>query len=638
MAQIVRLQSSLIDKIAAGEVVERPASVVKELVENSVDAGATQITVEVENGGTTLIRVSDNGSGIERQFVKEAFLRHATSKIASLKDLENVLTLGFRGEALSSISSVSQVELITKTPEDHAGIRLELEGGTVLSERETGCSDGTSFTVRNLFYNTPARRKFMKKPASESGYISDIMGKLILGHPEIAFKYVNNGSVMMQSNGDGDKKTALFAVYGKDAAMKTLQLKSVKGEYELTGLIGKPELSRANRSYGQFFINGRFIKSDIVSKAVEEAYKTRLLVGKFPVYVLYMKTDPSNIDINVHPTKLEVRFEDEDFIFDFVREAVDKTFEGENLIPSVKLDEKKPVFSEVNETAPYSGEAKSFRAAELGEPEATYTAEPEQDSFKLINAEPLTVLERGVRHEQKEQLAEEKPRIWGIEGQKPAPQTYTEIFEKGGGTSPLSPGGNDFFKDFKICGQVFGTYWIVEQGDCLYVVDQHAAHEKVLYEEFTAKYKAEQTVSQKLAFPVAVNLSEREMIAVNENGELLRSLGFETESFGSGSIAVRAVPYIMGEAAGTSCFVDIVDGLLSPGTKAKSIYDSKADEIASKACKAAVKANDRLNYAEAKALISRLLTLENPFTCPHGRPTIIEITKSELEKKFKRIQ
>lgn len=603
MSEIKLLDNGMINKIAAGEVVERPASVVKELVENAVDAGSTAVTVEIKDGGISFIRVTDNGCGIAKEQVKSAFLRHATSKIYNMDDLENVLTLGFRGEALSSIAAVSEVELITKTSGSEAGMRIEISGGEVVSQGEAGSADGTTFIMRNLFFNVPARRKFLKKAATESGYVSDIVTKTALGHPEIAFKYINNNSTLIQTNGSGDLAAAVFSIYGKDAVQKMLPVKHGKNGFVLTGVIGKNELSRANRAYESFYINGRYVKSPLVEAAVIEAYQTRLPIGRFPVFVLNLQSAPSFVDVNVHPTKLEVRFGDEELVYNFVREAVENAFKGQDLIPKQEIV-KGGIISD-------SG---NYVGAVLNEADTAYTVEaPPKD------LPPITYI-------QMSELGYKEVAESGMKG--------NGKIETG---TPREEPVNTFFKNYKIAGHIFDTYWLIEQADSLYIIDQHAAHERVLFEEVTERLKSGNIASQKLAVPIAVNLSQSEKQVVIDNIELLESFGFEIEELGEQAYAVRAVPYIFNNPAETGFFLDIVDKLAGVDTSVQNIYDTKINGIATISCKAAVKANDRLSYIEAKALIDKIVKLENPFTCPHGRPTVVEITKYELEKMFKRV-
>lgn len=628
MSKIHLLDNTLIDKIAAGEVVERPSSVVKELLENSIDAGATALTVEIKDGGISYIRVSDNGKGIPRDEIRTAFMRHATSKLNTFEDLYGILTLGFRGEALSSIASVADVEMITRTAEDSEGTKIELSGGRVVDELPAAAEVGTVFTVKNLFYNTPARRKFLKKTATESGYVADVVNRIALGHPHIAIKYINNGNVMLQTSGNSDLRTTAFHIYGKENSLKLIEAELSKEGYSIKGLVGKPELSRANRSYENFFINGRYVKSAVVSSAVEEAYKGRLMTGKFPVFILNMTVPKSTVDVNVHPTKLEVRFSDDDFIYGLVYEAVDKALKGGEFIPEVEWSKPektpKPVQTQLDTDKPKN----IFRLAE------DYGKGREVGFSSIVDKvyEEKPVSDRAA-DSVKPSLDTALPEVTMPEN-KPEPVTERASVPVVESTSENIP-KHKFFTHYKIVGQVFNTYWIVEQDDKMYMIDQHAAHERVLYEELTHKMKTGSNVSQILLQPIAVNLTEAEKEIVEENRELLESFGYDIEELGPKACALRAVPFVFDEPSNAAFFLDIIDTLKDKTLK--SIYDTKLDAIATMSCKAAVKGNDKLSFTEAKTLIERMLELENPFNCPHGRPTVIEMTKYELEKKFKRI-
>lgn len=637
MGSIHLLENSLINKIAAGEVVERPASVVKELMENSIDAGATSITVEVNEGGIGMIRITDNGKGIPADEVKTAFLRHATSKIAAIEDLEDIMTLGFRGEALSSIASVAQVEMVTKTEDSAVGTRIVINGGAVEREEEAAANKGTVFTMKNLFYNTPARRKFLKKPATEGGYVAEVVNRIALGHPEIGIRYINNGNTIVQTNGNGDLKTAVLYIYGRDVASKMIEVKYEKDGFILEGYAAKPELSRGNRNYENFFINGRYIKSSIVQDAVEDAYKGKLMVGKFPVFVLNLKVPGNTVDVNVHPTKLEVRFSDENFIYDIMYNAVIKALKNKELIPVVGWDKAvktKPEYiqgklEESSEDFIYDAKpvTRNLKAADSA---AAKNEEERTEGLKGAVSKTMDILygsdnEYGVYENKKEEIKKEiKEDTKHSETEKLHSKPKEEMKRK------------PFFDNYRIVGQIFGTYWIVEQNDSMYLIDQHAAHERALYEELIKKFKNAEVSSQQLIQPVAVDLSQSERVIVEENMELFKKFGFEIEEFGARTYAIRAVPYIFNRPSSLSFFTDIVDMLENKNMK--SIYDTKEDAIATMSCKAAVKGNDRLSYSEAQELIQKLLKLEDPFTCPHGRPTIIEMTRYELEKKFKRIQ
>lgn len=643
MNNIRLLDNNLINKIAAGEVVERPASVVKELMENSIDAGATSITVEIKEGGISLIKITDNGKGIPKEELKTAFLRHATSKLRTLDDLEDIMTLGFRGEALSSIASVAQVEMITKTKDSQVGHKIVINGGVVEKEEESAGNNGTVFTMKNLFYNTPARRKFLKKPATEGGYVSEVVNRIALGHPEIAIKYINNGNTIMQTNGSGDVKSVVLYIYGRQMASQMIETSYSKDGFTVEGLIAKPELSRGNRNYENFFINGRYIKSNIVQNAVEEAYKGKLMVGKFPVFVLNLKVPANTVDVNVHPTKLEVRFSDDNLIYDIMYNAVLKALKKTELIPEVTWDKPKKVKSDnvqgtledITFNNSVENKAENIEKKAVVENDFKYDDKPifSNQSVAEKAPEPKNPVLNAINKVYQEHYDNEEKSV-----EKPV---ETENISKKPEEKPILNEQKEekrkpFFNNYRIVGQLFATYWIVEQNNCMYLIDQHAAHERALYEDFTEKFKNSQISSQQLLQPIAVNLSEGEKVIVEENMELLESFGFEIEEFGARTYAIRAVPYVFNSPSNVSFFMDIVDTLADKNLK--SIYDTKEDAIAMMSCKAAVKGNDRLSYSEAQELIQRLLSLQDPFTCPHGRPTIIEMTKYELEKKFKRIQ
>lgn len=688
MQKIRLLDSKTINKIAAGEVVESSKSVVKELTENAIDAGASSVTVEIKEGGISYIRVADNGSGIPKEQVKSAFLRHATSKMTQIEDLEHIFTLGFRGEALASIAAVAQVEMLTKTKDEETGTRICINAGEIEVKEDTACREGTSITVKNLFYNVPARRKFLKKPATESGYVSDLVNKIALGHPEVAIHYINNGNTVLHTAGNNDPKTAVFYVYGKDAANNMLPISYKKGDYAVSGLIGKPELCRANRNYENLFINGRFIKNAVVSSAVEDAYKTKLLIGKFPVFVLNLEVEPALVDVNVHPAKLEVRFKNDDEVYEFFYTAVSKALQETVLIPKAVLDKKpkekqpepeqqtlaeapkQPELPKKVEQTPRAAESPAAKPIEklkyesvvLSAEEKAKLTMPEKMPEKQVEARPFAPIpssggrsvdellkrkpagssiaqkaepyltKEPVKQEEKKaelpktEPAQRKPEP--VKAEKTVPVQEEIATEKVEEKKP-------FFHDYKIIGQVFRTYWIVEQGECLYLIDQHAAHERILYEELMNKFKEEKVVSQRMLTPLMLNLTPMETEVLKDNMNLLESFGFELEDFG-GKYALRSTPYLLQNPTGMGFFTDILDRLAEE--RITNVYDTKILAVATMACKAAVKGHDVLSVREAEALIHQLLKLEHPFTCPHGRPTIVELTKYEMEKMFKRIQ
>ena len=663
MQKIRLLDSKTINKIAAGEVVESPKSVVKELTENAIDAGASSVVVEIKDGGISYIRVSDNGCGIPKEQVKSAFLRHATSKMTQIEDLEHIFTLGFRGEALASIAAVAQVEMLTKTRDEETGTRICISAGEVEVMEDAACREGTSITVKNLFYNVPARRKFLKKPATESGYVSDLINKIALGHPEVAIQYINNGNTVLHTAGNNDPKIAVFYVYGKDAANQMLPISYQKGDYAVTGLIGKPELCRANRNYENLFINGRFIKNAVVSSAVEDAYKTKLIIGKFPVFVLNLEVEPALVDVNVHPAKLEVRFKNDDEVYEFFYHAVSKALQETVLIPRASLEKKprekqpepeqqalqempeKPAISEMKEEAP---KAKSDESPKI---EGFFLSKEEKAKLNVLQKEARpsmsmpsggrsvdellkrklagsSIAQKAEPYLKKEKEKQAAPKVEPVQQEKAVVVQKELEAEK---TEEKPP----FFRDYKIIGQVFRTYWIVEQGECLYLIDQHAAHERILYEELMRKFKEETVVSQRMLTPLMLNLTPMETEVLRDNKDLLESFGFELEDFG-GRFALRSTPYLLQNPSSVGFFTEMLDRLAEE--RITNVYDTKILAVATMACKAAVKGHDVLSVREAEALIHQLLKLEHPFTCPHGRPTIIELTRYEMEKMFKRIQ
>jgi len=643
MNKIQLLDQHTINKIAAGEVVESPKSVVKELVENSIDAWATAVSVEIKEGGISYIRIADNGNGIPSTDVKTAFLRHATNKIRAIEDLENIFSLGFRGEALASIAAVAQVELQTKTKDEETGTKIIIHGGEILSFEQIACGEGTVIVVKNLFYNVPARRKFLKKPAMESGYISDVMNRFALGHPEVSLKYTNNQTLLLHTSGNNDLKTAMLHVYGKEVASSTLAVTHETKEFKLTGVIGLSEISRNNRNYETLFINGRFIKNKLVFSAVEAAYKTRLLIGKFPVFVLHLQMAAKDVDVNVHPAKMEVRFGDEDAIYKLFYDAVVNVFSEQVLIPKTTWDsntEKRPIFAEKE-----TGTQQEISLKEDFEIEDDRKIE-QIEEFKKIALEPRAE-EKKISYDAKK-IPEMKKTLRDVDellGKKAGKQS--KVAENMGQYSimqeePISmvvakveKKKETFFKNYTIIGQMFATYWIVAQGESFYMIDQHAAHERVLYETLMERFRSEDIPSQRLISPVPLGLSGSEIAVLQEQYELFLQFGFDLEELFPGEYALSAVPYIIKEPSGVRFFIELLD-LLADKT-ISSIYDTKILTIATMACKAAVKGNDRLDVQEANALIKQLLTLENPFTCPHGRPTMIEMSKYELEKKFKRV-
>ncbi len=643
MAEIKVLENNLINKIAAGEVVERPLNVVKELVENSIDAGATKIDVEIKNGGLTSMVITDNGSGIERDFVKTAFLRHATSKIRNVDDLSSILTLGFRGEALSSISSVSEVILTTRTTNDDLGIELTIINGEIIDEKAVNAPVGTKFVVNNLFFNVPARLKFLKKPPVEAGMISDIMTSFILANPYVEFKYFVNGNKTLHSKGKGLKQ-AFFDVYGKDIHKNSIENKNDNELIKIHAVLGLPSISRGNRKNTNFFINGRYIKSSILSEAVKEGYGTSLMVGRFPLCAIHLTINPENIDVNVHPTKLEVRFSNEDIVYKALFEFVAETLLSaeNNLSSSAKLQSKKdfvkPVFENNN---------REYIAIDFEE--ATNIIETENSKDFQINIETDSPL---VLQENNEDFFQEKPNISDViynnKEKEDMKKAFYEEYNKHNTnkkdidtskytTTPKKSFVEEtkkkvFKHNFKVVGQLFNTYWILEKDETMFLLDQHAGHERLIYEKYKRDLKNATVVSQQVLEPKTVVLSFHESVFVRDNIQKFQALGFEIEEFGENIFAIRAFPMIFNKVEDLGFFYEI----LKDFKKGENLYDFKDDVVISKSCKAAIKANHSLEYIEAKKLIDDILN-ENLTHCPHGRPIFVEISKKEIEKMFKRI-
>ncbi len=612
MPNIHKLDTQLINKIAAGEVVERPASVIKELTENALDAKATAIAIEVRDGGIAYMRITDNGTGIPKDQVPMAFLRHTTSKIAALEDLEAIMSLGFRGEALSSIAAVAQVTLTTKTAEDETGLCLEINGGEIVKSYDIGTVNGSTFEVRNLFYNTPARRKFLKKQPVESGHIAQVVNRFAMGYPHVAFQYTNNKTLMLQTKGDGDLLGVLLQIYGKETVKNVLPVRSSKNGLTIEGYVGKPILSRGNRGHQHFFINGRMVKCQLAQEAVEKAFASLLMHGRYPFYVLQLSIDPTLVDVNVHPTKLEVRFAGEEAVYQTVFDAISKALKQDTVLPTREELNIAPA-EKATPIAPLPVTDESH-----GQPlntVVTGTTRPSPVADALYG---------GAGDEWKVSEA-----VFPLET-APQPTLLDVLYAKEKPVKKRVPQG-------KIIGQVFGTYWLIEQDGVLYVIDQHAAHERVLYDELMEKAKAGTVASQQLLQPAVVKLTEEEVMVFQDNQNLFEQLGFDVEVFGQDTYALRGVPYVVQGEASAQFFIDMLDKLKDVSTAVTDLTEAKMGIIFTTACKAAVKANDKLSFIEAKALIEQLLTLEGPYTCPHGRPTVVEIPKEELERRFKRL-
>ena len=632
MAVIHLLDYKTIDKIAAGEVVEKPASVVKELVENSIDAGATALTIEIKNGGIDYIRITDNGIGIDNADVKNAFLRHATSKIETADDLQFVQTLGFRGEALSSISAVGKVELVTKTKDSLLGTRYVLEGARQVDFSEVGAPNGTTMIVRNLFYNVPARKKFLNSPITEGGYIADLVEHMALSNPNVSFKFINGKDVKFHTSGNGDLKEIVYRIYGKDTADALLPVDYKSENMHITGYIGKPVLNRGSRGFENYFLNGRYIKSKLIYSAIEDGYKEFLMQHKFPFTVLHIQTKPERVDVNVHPTKMDVRITEEKAFYEDIRNAVYQVLKESELIPEVSLveeDNEKIDYKSMVMPEPF--EEKRLENLKVSEEKAKYS----ENGEKYGNLQ-----EKLQKWEENQVLGEDIARLLI----KNEPKASNNIIKARDHIIVEKPIQMNFFEEklltkeakeeYNILGQLFDTYWLVAFKDKLYIIDQHAAHEKVKYEEFMKKYSEKDLVSQTLNPPIILSLSAKEESVLKENWEIFSRLGFNIEEFGGNEYALRCVPMDLYGQNEQSLFVSILDELSEDDNKASLTIEQK---IASMACKAAVKGNNKLSTAEMSALIDKLLELENPYNCPHGRPTIISMSKYEIEKKFKRI-
>ena len=703
LKKIAVLDQNTIDKIAAGEVVERPSSVVKELVENAIDAGATAITVEITDGGKKLIRITDNGSGMDAEQVPLAFLRHATSKIEKVEDLTHIASLGFRGEALSSIAAVSQVELITKTPSGISGTRYVIEGGKEQSLEEMGAPEGTTFLIRNLFYNTPARSKFLKSDMTEAGYINTLMEQLALSHPEISFKYIQNRQVKLSSSGNYSVKDVIYSVYGREIAKALLDVSYENDFMKIEGFVGKPEISRGNRTFENYYINGRYVKNKIITKAIEDGYKGLVMQHKFPFVSLRIEMDGNDLDVNVHPAKREVRFARETEVYTAIYETVRKVLTHRELIPQVSVGKDEPtprteqikpgnipepfevkrrqeMYGHPNQTAniashaaPTASEVRSTApvplipynkptngTASYGSAETAHNSSASSaDKYKRVDSlrenpvyesQPFTkeeeemfsgTLKDGRNENSAAETADyevisEKPAESAppevdnepIKSQEQEPPKQLELFEE----RLLAPESRS---RHRLIGQLFDTYWLVQFEDNFYIIDQHAAHEKVYYERFVKQFQSQNIQSQYVSPPLIVSLSLEEENLLKANKKYFRDFGFEIEPFGGREYSISAVPSSLLGMTEEELFLEMLDHLTADGSK--DAFEIFASRLATMACKAAVKGNHSMSPQEADKLIDELLTLENPYNCPHGRPTIIAMSKTEIEKKFKRI-
>lgn len=637
MPRINLLSQNTIDQIAAGEVVERPLSVVKELTENAIDAGANAITVEIKEGGISLIRVTDNGCGIEKDQVRKAFLRHATSKIQTIEDLGRTESLGFRGEALSSIAAVAQVEVITKTADSLTGIRYAIAGSREEEPEEVGAPEGTTFLVHNLFFNTPARKKFLKQPQTEGSYVADMMEHLALSHPQISIKFVNAGQVRFHTPGNGDLREIIYRIYGRDITDALLPFQYEGTGFSVKGYLGKPEINRSNRNFETSFVNGRYVKNDIIMKAMEEGYKTYLMQHKFPFYVLHFQLAPDTIDVNVHPSKMEIRIHHGADLYQELSEAVFARFHEQELIPDVKLvEEPEPVKAPQKTPEPF--EVKRMQM--VAEEPAEYHTETPNVADLLQKSASSQIAQNAVMPEST------VPRGNVVMGQtSQALNPPSSVIKAADHILVEKPVQLDLFEEhflsetaksqYQIMGQIFDTYWLVAFKDRLFIIDQHAAHEKVKYERLVKQLEAKEVSTQMVNPPIVITLTGKEEEILHGLGSCFEDLGFEIEAFGGGSYLLRGMPSDLYGCSEKEFFMDILDEIAD--NPMKGTPDVILHKLASMACKAAVKGNNSLTAQEAKALIDELLTLQDPYHCPHGRPTIISMTKYEIEKKFKRI-
>ena len=708
MRKIAVLDQQTIDKIAAGEVVERPSSIVKELVENAIDAGATAVTVEITDGGKKMIRITDNGGGMERDQVPLAFLRHATSKIEKVEDLEHIASLGFRGEALSSIAAVAQVELITKTPSALSGVRYVINGGVQESLEDMGAPEGTTFLVRNLFYNTPARSKFLKSDTTEGNYVSTLMEQLALSHPEISFKYIQNKQVKLHTSGNYNIKDVIYNIYGRDITKALLEVSYENDFMKIEGFVGKPEISRGNRTFENYYINGRFVKNRIIAKGIEDAYKGFLMQHKFPFVSLHIQMEGNDLDVNVHPSKMEVRFARGTEVYDAVYETVHKALTTREMIQTVPFGKEESVRKQsslvkpgdipepfemkrraempeyrtqvantVNRTSNVSikGNDRTVSAPDTAMdkkqissystlPRGTITMaeqavreqkiyqtkdpftkaeeklfegtindknihEKQPDAMQVNMSQKATVsVNKNVvdSNENAETCDESAERVQEVEKEQKPQQL--ELFEE----KLLAPESRS---RHQLIGQIFDTYWLVQFEDKFFIIDQHAAHEKVYYERFVKRFREQTIESQYLSPPLIVSLNLQEEALLETNRKYFEDFGFEIEPFGGKEYCINAVPTNLYGLDEEELFLEMLDNLASE--KDKDPLGIFASRLATMACKAAVKGNHQMSVQEANMLIDELLTLDNPYHCPHGRPTIISMTKTELEKKFKRI-
>lgn len=712
------LDQNTINKIAAGEVIEKPSSVIKELVENSIDSGATAVTVEVKGGGLSFLRVTDNGAGIKKDEVKLAFLRHATSKLVTVEDLLSISSLGFRGEALASIAAVAQVEMITKTADDVTGLRYQIHGGKEISSEEIGAPGGTTIIVRNLFYNTPARKKFMKTDATETSYIYDLMCRICMSHPEISFKFIANGTDKLFTSGNGKLRDIIYHIYGRDITSNLLEINAENDYMKISGYIARPCISRGNRSFEGYYVNHRYIKSAVLTKAIEDAFRTFVMIHKFPFTEINFQVRPDLLDVNVHPTKMELKFANSQDIYSFTYNAIRETLLFKELIPDVApgKDPKPETFKQRDvgkapeafenkrreaivraeeRTVPQSQPEQHRPAEPQNQPEQLRSAETQTSPQQLCPIEPQTSsqpvhpvieiidetsssnnkgsdvidnnktekpagnyiyadrnndLERAIV--QNRNVVNESPAYTASAPARPSVTAATQdsTVSAASDASYIEEAGKkyvqqDMFQEkfltkearakHRLIGQLFKTYWLIEYDGKFFIMDQHAAHEKVKYEELMENYKNKKIYSQYLMPPAVVTLSAAEIEFLHENMEMFEALGYQIENFGGREFKLNAVPDNLFGLDGRELFIDFISDASSSAKKVT--IDTFIHKLSTMACKAAIKGNTEISFKEADALIDQLLKLENPYTCPHGRPTVISMTEAEIEKKFKRI-
>lgn len=613
MSIIHVLNEETINQIAAGEVVDRPAGIVKELVENSIDAGADAITVEIKDGGISFIRVTDNGIGISGEDIPKAFYRHATSKIWGSTDLLSIRSLGFRGEALSSIAAVCQVELISKSEDSIIGTRYVIEGSKEIEVKEVGVPSGTTIIVKNIFFNTPARRKFLKSAITEAGYVAEVLEHLALANPKVSLKFINGGQIKFHTSGNGDIKELVYRLFGRECATALIELNTEADGMTIRGYLGKPELNRSTRNYENYFVNGRYIKSDVISRAVEEGYREYLMQHKFPFFVMYIDIDPKDVDVNVHPSKMEVRFKDNTYISDLISSAVASRLKVSEMIPeTILVKEKEP------EIPPSSAEP--FEQGRISRD----LSKSSLDIRRILGAEVA-----GSEPYPEAPVSEpEKNVIKASDAVLVNTSVQMELFDD----KLLS---YDAVSEYNIVGQIFDTYWLFTYKDKLLMMDQHAAHEKVKYEALIKQMKEHNVARQMLSPAIVITLTPSELSVIKEYGDNFKAIGYEIEEFGGFDISLRAIPMDLYGHNPRELFLSILDEI-SEG-RLSGVFEVINDKIASMACKSAVKGNTPMSEAEIKELLAKLLTLDNPYNCPHGRPTIITMTKYEIEKRFKRI-